>query len=259
MMTSRDIILARCSLLVFCLTVGALSPVAAAPDVFRLSAPVDYFRGPSISALTKADALRLLDVPVRLGADVGSIRYVRAGRPDRSVATCRQFAAAARDGYSFTTNFENKMAGFFVRACGLLDAVQRARPARRSFVDSPRVGVGNLDRISSAVLPGFPSDSAVESAADRTRRERRSIAGFVRDHQCRVTMAAKLELRLRCDDMEFVLQELLRADVDGDGFDDIVVLPYAASHAGTFSYTAPVVFLSQTAPKTLLVPKPLSP
>jgi hypothetical protein len=220
---------------------------------FSLPAPLTFFKAAPVRMLTKAQAERLRDVPVRFGADIDGVRYVKKGRPDRTVATCRQFDAAERDGYEFTSNFDNKMSGFLVRACGLLDAVISARPAVHSFVDSPRVGVGDIGSISSAVLPAFPWESDDETA----RRARRSIAELVREQRCTVTERTSLELRIRCGNMLLALEELLRADIDDDGYQDILVSPYIGALDGTFSYTAPDVYLTRTSPHALLIPHPV--
>lgn len=240
-----------------CATAGAPSG-AAGTVAFALPAPLTFFVAAPVRSLTKADAQRLLDVPVRFGAQIKGVRYAKDGKPDRTVATCRQYAAAERDGYDVIDNFDNEMSGFLTRACGLVDAVMRARPARRSFVDAPRVGVSDLGVVSSAVFPEFPWEPANPSAQDRARRKRRSIAQLVRQEHCSIMKATKLDLQVRCHDMLLAVQELVRADVDGDGLQDILVSPYIRALRGTFSYTAPDVYLSRTSPRALLIPHPLA-
>jgi hypothetical protein len=226
---------------------------ASTADVqFVLSAPVSFFGSAPIRGLGKTEASRLLDAPVD-GA--GSVRYIRDGRPERRVATCREFGAAQRDGFDPATNTDNKLAGFFERACGLLLAVRLARRATKSFVD--QVTMSDIAALSSAALPGLPWEPARPAPAARAGRRRISVATFIRRQGCKVVWAKPLELRLRCADMMLALQELFRADVDGDGIQDIVISPSVWSTDGTFSYTGADEVLTRTSAHGLLLTHPL--
>jgi hypothetical protein len=229
----------------------SLGSVAAVP----LPAPLTYFQAPAVTRLTPQQARHLLDVPVRFGADIAGVRMTRDGQPARRVATCRQYETAEMNGFEPDTNFNLVMMGFLVRACGLLDAVMHARPARHSFV----VGVRDVDQISSAVLPGTPWEPAQPSPQEQRLRERTSIATFIRQNGCRITTATALELQIRCDDLLYALTELVRADITGNGVESIVVAPYLRSMTGTFAYPAPVVALSRTSRSALLLPAPIPP
>jgi hypothetical protein len=232
-------------------------PAVARPPAFVLSAPMMLFDNGPTRQLTKAEAQRRLDVPVRTGAGADGVRYSKQGAPDRIIVTCRQFAAANHDGYDPATNVDNVFSAFFERACGLLHAIARARPATRSYVDAPRVGVGDAQRLSSTVLPGLPWEPAHETSQERARRERTSVATFVREEHCTITTATRLDLRVRCADELIDVEELMRADVNGDGLQDIVVSPSIRSLDGTFSYTEPDVALSRSSAHGLLVPHPI--
>lgn len=233
--------------------------LAAVAAALPLPGPLTFFAAPPVRALTPVQARTLYDLPVRFGDGGAGPTYVKTGKPNRRVATCRQFETAESAGFEPATNFDIVMSGFLVRACGLLDAAVRAQPARRSFVDAPRVGVRDIDRISLAALPPAPWEPARPSATDERRREHTSIGAFARAHGCRVTVATATELQLRCGDVLYALTELLRADVDGDGVASIVVAPYLRSMTGTFAYPAPVVALSRTSRTALLVPSAVTP
>lgn len=215
--------------------------------------PVTYWRGAPFRRLTRTEAERLEDVPVRFGADVPGVRYAKDGEPDRTVTTCRQYAAALRDGYAWTNNFENKMAGFLTRACGLLDAALRVRPARRSSIASPRAGVASLDAVSAEALPGFGE----ETNAEHARLRGVSLRRYVREHGCRIALAAASELQIACADATFQLVELLRGDVLGDGTEQIAVSAYVGADGGTFSSVLPAFLLTRRSDAELLAPVPL--
>lgn len=241
----------------FLSSVGTLKALLVAAAI-ALPAPLTYFQAPAVTQLTPQRAQQLFDVPVR-GADIPGVHMVRDGRPDRNAATCRQYETAVTAGFEPQSNFDLVQSGFLVRACGLLDAATRARPARRNFVDAPRVGVRDVNQISSAVLPGAPWEPAHLTRQEEQRRERTSIGAFIRANGCRITIATSTELQFHCDDLLYALTELLRADVDGSGRQSIVVAPYMRSLTGTFAYPAPVVALSRTSTHALLVPAAVAP
>ena len=231
----------------------------ASPAAISLPAPLTYFEAPAVTRLTPRQAQHLLDVPVRFAADIAGVRMVHDGLPAQRVATCRQYETAEMHGFEPDTNFDLVMTGFLVRACGLLDAVTRARPARRSFVENPRVGVRDVEQISSAALPPAPWDPAKPTPQQERLRERTSIATFIHRNGCRITTATPVELDLRCGDLLYALTELLRADVSDDGVESIVVAPYLRSMTGTFAFPAPVIALSRAARTTLLMPVAIPP
>jgi hypothetical protein len=224
-----------------------------------LSGLLAYFQAPPVRALSPAQAQKLYDVRVRFGDGGHGPTYVKRGRPNRRVATCRQYETAQLDGFEPATNFDIAMSGFLVRACGLLDAAAKAQPARRSFVDAPRVGVRDIDQISLAALPREPSGPARLTTAEEQRRERTSIGAYARANHCRVTVATANELQLRCGDWLYALTELFRADIDGDGVASIVVAPYLRSMTGTLVDPEPVIGLSRTSRSALLVPAAITP
>lgn len=231
----------------------------SAPAAVRLPVALTYFHAPPVTLLDAARARALYAVPVVFGADIRGVRYVKSGRPDRTVATCRQYETAVRDGFGPETNFDIVMTGFLVRACGLLDAAVRARPPRRSFVDDPHVGLANIDQISSAALPLAPWEPAAPSPQAVRERQRRSVGAFVRAEHCRVQTPNPLELRIVCGDLLYSLTELLRADVDAGGTESIVVAPYMRSLSGTLADPEPVVALTRTSRRALLVPHAVPP
>jgi hypothetical protein len=231
----------------------------ASPAAISLSAPLTYFQAPAVTRLTPRQAQHLLDVPVRFGADIAGVRMVHPARPAQHVATCRQYETAEMHGFEPDTNFDLVMTGFLVRACGLLDAATRARPARRSFIESPRAGVRDVEQISSAALPPAPWDPAKPTPQQERNRGRTSIATFIRRNGCRITAATPVELQLRCGDLLYALTELFRADVDGAGVESIVVAPYLRSMSGTFAYPAPVIALSRSVGSALLMPVAIPP
>lgn len=241
------------------LLAAALLAAATPAAAIHLAQPLTYFRTPPVRTLTPLQAQRLYDVPVVFGDGGAGPVYVKDGRPNRTAGTCRAFEQAQRDGFEPQANVDIVMSGFLVRACGLLDAVSRARPARRSTIDRPRVGVRDIDQIASSALPGAPWDPAHPSPAEQRRRDRTSVAAFVRANHCRVTVATTVELQFRCDDLLYALTELVRADVGVDGTESLVVAPYIRSMTGTFAYPPPVEALTRTSAHGLLLPSTITP
>jgi hypothetical protein len=223
--------------------------------VFPLPQPLTDFGAP-VATLTRAQAEALRAEPIGgLTPHTGFV-YVKDGKPNRIVVTCRDLAAANRDGYGWENNAVNKTSQFMTVDCGLLDAVIAAHPKGAARTQPP-ISLARTDRISMAALASIPAEAAAPAPAELARRDHRSIAQFARDRHCTITKATVGELRLECDGWLLALTTVLQADIDGTGRDDLVVSPYVGSLQGSFSYVGPDLILSQRGTNPLYVPRDL--
>jgi hypothetical protein len=232
-----------------------IAALATGEPVFPLPRPLTDF-GTPIANLTRTQALALRDRPMAGLTATTGFPFVKDGKQNRIVTSCRSLDAANRDGYAPQDNAVNKTSQYMTVTCGLLDAVIAAHPRAAGRTQAP-IGLDRLDRISMAALPAFPSEENVPSPAALARRDRRSIAQFARDEHCTVTEASTLELRLKCNGYLLALTTVLQADLDGDGRDDLVVSPYIASLEGSFSYAGDDLILARRAAGALFVPREL--
>ena len=123
---------------------------------FRLATGIELLDGTQIDDLRASEVELLLDLPVKLGADLSEgLLMEREDSVTLNVRTCREYQHAIAKGYYTSTTFAIKMESLFMRTLGVLEAVRACRPAARSYIRDPRLGICDLDHLPSAILPLF--------------------------------------------------------------------------------------------------------
>jgi hypothetical protein len=144
--------------------------------------------------------------------------------------SCQEWAQARVLGLNSNLNtYERTMESFFMGACSFLYALKDARPAKRSFIASPKAGLSNLDLLPDNVLESLSGEGADEIDNLTARRVR--ISQLVGRREIKVTHKTDTSLALDYDFnpetsiyySRIVLDERARADFDGDGIEDIFV------------------------------------
>lgn len=188
--------------------------------------------------LSASEALELLDEPIlpRLhGLEV--LRMVKASEQDgpvREVRTCREWATALRQGYGPKTNYDIKEQAFFLRAYAFLRAILAAAPADTSFIRRPEVGVGDLALLPIMLLPHLSGDEERElRSLDKAGMTIRDLASCGR---ITINERGRHSLNLTFDGMGVNYWEILRADLNSDGIEDILVDSYSHAIGGTLGY-----------------------
>ena len=127
---------------------------------------------------------------------------------------------------------EPKMEPFLSAADAILDAVAHAQIASVSYVSNPFVGVADLHLLSKDVLPriGPGDEEAIAAIAEPSLRE------LSRARKLLVVDVSSTRLQLEWEYSGAVLAELLRADLDGDGAEEILIQYYTHAVGGTLGY-----------------------
>ena len=162
--------------------------------------------------------------------------YAEGKLPAFSCQEWAQSRAVGLDG-SFNT-YERTMESFFIDTCSILFAMKDAKPAKRSFLANPRVGLSNFNLLPVSVLSSLSGDAEVDKLA--AKGVRISNAG----REVKVLHKTKDSARFQYDFdpetkkyySELYLEEKGRADFDGDGIEDIFVSSAEYATEGTFRY-----------------------
>ncbi len=159
-------------------------------------------------------------------------------------ANCVEFIAARKAGLWPLTQFDINCYGMADRNCGMLTAIETASFAPESVLRYPRVTCRNLDRWSSAWVRqnwiefDDPEDSAM---FDRCA----TIADLMAEGIC--VVADQDEWRVAIEPargLAVSISELFRADLDGDGDEEILVFdltyaPHGSLRAGSVRIAKP--------------------
>jgi hypothetical protein len=208
-----------------------LSTASPAADAsFLLTTGIELLDGIQISELRPSEMQLLLDVPVKLGADLPEgLKLEKDDGTSLNVRTCREYRDAVANRYYAATNFAMKMEAFFTRTLGVLEALGACRPAAQSYIRRPRLGICDLERLPSSLLPFFD----ITEEARQNLRTHPTVGSLVAGGVARVTSVSSCEVEVLFAGTFIRLREILRADLDGDGIEDILVSLYIRADGGT--------------------------
>jgi hypothetical protein len=158
-----------------------------------------------------------------LGRDSGEETHVR---------TCVEYEAALRAGFYARTTFEIKMSVFFEHQCGLLAALARATLPLSSHVSEPRVGLPDLHLLPFALFPDVGENQEPDAVTDLSSYQQKVDAGVLLVKRVGTNLLNIEEV----EGMGQHLVEVVRADFDGDGLEDILVFEYCYATHGTLGF-----------------------
>lgn len=155
------------------------------------------------------------------------------------VRTCREWAEAVLDGYYALTTYDIKEETFFKKVYALIIALARARVPKYRFISDQRVSIANFDLLPVTLLPALSSDSLEE--LQRFESDGVHMPDLIAQGRVRVVSSSPLSLTLHYDYMGLYLNEILRADLNDDGVEDLLLASYEWALEGTFGAGGTVV------------------
>jgi hypothetical protein len=239
-----------------------LAAAAAGEDLVRLTSDVEIFEGVPVDQLRPSAVEELLNKPVKLGMEPPEALPLRNDEGDTvEVRTVREYRAARAAGCYSNSTRDMKMEACFITASGVLDALAACRPSSQSFLRTPRVGVCDIHLLPSSVLITYGEEDGEER--DRLIAEYPTVAQLVRADQAQIAWVDSSFISIEFLSIRTSLQEVLRADVDGDGIEDLLTAVSFNAVGGTLGAgTEPIALArkSFTEPFVLtkLIPIPLS-
>lgn len=230
------------------------------PDTpIRLLKSIQFLENIALTELRPSEAERLLDLPVLTGAGANlpdGIEFVKKnGSEILNVRTSREYRDARANGYYARNNFFHKMGAFFAETLGVLTAMQACRPAERSFIRDPRVGLSDIDLLPSSLLFAWGQD---EGAQDLVRSHE-TIGALVRMGHAKIVSVASHQLEVEFGNVYTHVREILRSDLDGDGYEEILIFKYVAAVGGTFGHGFDPYPLARRGPNDLFCPTEVVP
>ncbi|MDB5580294.1 MAG: hypothetical protein JWR80_5470 [Bradyrhizobium sp.] len=187
-----------------------------------------------VTLLNAALARDLMAKPFALGG--GSIDEVVLRDDDGNEAICAncvEFLAAQQKGYWPDTQFDINCCDMAHRNCAMLAALKTATFAPISAIRYPRVTCRNLDRWSSAWVRQVWIEFDAEKDGPLFNRCP-TIAHLVAEGACTVIEQDDWRVVIElAGGFGLALSELFRADLDGDGEEEILVFDLLYATGGT--------------------------
>ena len=181
---------------------------------FELVTPIKFADGSEKTSFTKSEIEALRDLPIDMGGSKFNATLGNNG-DRRTPRTCREYDAAILAGYTPVSNADIGLAAFFKYPCGTLQLLKRATRPKRSFLPQ------ELFDLKLLPLKLFPI------VTDYEQRYGRDIEGETYHDQAEKGELQVIEQtphRFGCKDdgLKQYLTEVVRADFNGDGTEDIL-------------------------------------
>lgn len=198
--------------------------------------------------LTPQSTEGMLDRPVLIGSSpsIDGIEFVNGRDETISVRTCREYRAAIEASFFARTTFALKMEGYFKVISAVLSVARSARVPQVSYIQNPRLGVSDLYLLPKDILPWIDPDfeEMLKSMRERTLQE------LALASEISILDVSTNSLRIGFADAGASIRELLRADIDGDGIEEILVEHYTFAIGGTFGASS-IGMLKRTSSNSL--------
>jgi hypothetical protein len=186
--------------------------------------------------LSSTDIDLLYDRPIlpRLNGldELTMIRETAAGKDVITVRSCREWAEAVRRGYFTCSTYDIKEETLFKRVYALVVALALAKVPKHRFISDSRVSVANFDLLPVNLLPALSTDGVEE--LQRFKSEGVGIPDLIEQGRVKIVSSSPLSLVLHYDYMGLLINEILRADLNGDGVEDLLIGCYQWAIGGTY-------------------------
>lgn len=228
-----------------------------APEViFHLRVPLRFADGREVKSITKSeiDGLRELRVSFGANVDIESVRLTNETDDEMKVRTCREYDAGLKRGYSPANNMQRKLASFFKYPCAVLKALEIASVAEESFITD--VGVANVELLPFTVFPvigEYKSRQAFAKDLQTTYQQKIEIGELV------IRESTEHVLKIEYEGVVQSLREIVRADFNNDGLEDVLVSEGNWVIQGSFSDYGIIVLTRKSLTGKFEVARPLDP
>ncbi|WP_179953979.1 HNH endonuclease [Denitrobaculum tricleocarpae] len=215
--------------------------------VFRLSSVFKLFGDAPLRDISKSDYKHYLNTKISLPPEMeNGLRLISQGGKEVYVTTLQEFQEAVDNSFYAYSNFEMSVEfQSFKRPLALLQTIKAAKVPEKSFIDNPRIGLSDISLLPATLL--FLTEDMTNDPAFAGQREElkgRSIQDLVSSGDARVTRVGANSIGIDYDGGRTFMFELMRADVTGDGIQDMVIHWGAGVHGGTYG-TASVLVLTR--------------
>ena len=132
------------------------------------------------------------------------------------VETCQQYTNAIHQGAVALTSADMAMDSWFRRAAGTLQFIEKAQPSSHSLPDN------FLSLLPVSLLGWHGSDEEAQIKQDT--RKGITLKDYARSGKVRKLKHQGHDISFQTEGQDFWIEELARGDVDGDGFEDALIL-----------------------------------
>ena len=220
--------------------------------IFELIESMKFADGTEVKSITKDDIDALRNRPIRLGENDHFDGVMLTNEKDEKIhaRTCREYDSAIKRGYDTYTTFDIKMSVWFKHHCGLLNALEGAAVPQQSYISNPKVGITNLDLIPFSLFPNLSGDEIDLGATFEKKVRNGELIVIEKDQNVLTTEGIG---------MGQLLREVVRADFNTDGIEDILLFEYHYATQGTLGFGGVIVLTRKSVDGKFEVVRPPNP
>jgi len=213
-----------------------LANYSEAENKFELLITLPFLDSELRGFLSSTDVDSLYERPIlpRLyGLDKLAMGRDTSSGPEKIYAhNCREWVEATRGGYYPLTTYDIKEEAFFKNVYALVVGLAQAKVPKNSFISDAKVSISNFDLLPVSLLPIISGDDFGE--LKRFESEGIGILELIDIGKVKIISCPPMSLTLQYNYMALYLDEVLRADLNGDGFEDMLIRRYVRALGGTF-------------------------
>ena len=226
--------------------------------IFHLREGIKFADGAEVKSIAKDEIDGLRDLPVSFGENqsIESVRLQKKKGDAIEVRTCREYDAALKLGYSPANNMERKLSSFFKYPCALLNALEIASVAEKSFITDAEVGIVNVELLPFSL---FPHIGEYKSRQEFARDLQTTYQQKIETGALVVREKTEHVLEIEFEGLVQSLQEIVRADFNNDGIEDVLVDEAHWVTQGTYSSYGIIVLTRKSMTGKFEVVRPLDP
>ena len=206
---------------------------------FQLIENIQFADGTTVESIAKDEIDTLRDLPIRLGENdhIDGVTLTKTRDDKVYVRTCREYDDALKQDYYPSSNFDVKMSFFFKHPCGLLNALKKADLPKQKFISDAKVSILNLELL--------PFEMFTENLARKSSWDERDLETTYQDkidnQELVITEKSQNVFHVEGFGMGQMLKEMVRADFNNDGIEDVLLFEYHHVTKGTFAYGGIIV------------------
>ena len=211
----------------------------ASKVTFQLIESIQFADGTTVESIAKDEIDTLRDLPIRLGENdhIDGVTLTKTRDDKVYVQTCREYDSARKRGYYPSSTFDITMASFFKFPCGLLNALEKASSPKQKFISDAKASILNLELLPFGI---FPDNLAEKSSWDERDLET-TYQDKIDNQKLVVTEKNQNVLGIEGFGMSQRLREIVRADFNNDGIEDVLVFEAHSVKKGTYRYAGIIV------------------
>ena len=190
------------------------------------------------ACLSSESLKKLMDKPFTLaGMSALKVSHPENVAEQATVSTCSEYAVYHADGWFALSQRDMEKEVRIQRQCGVLTILASAKQASTSYLKEDD-GLHQLERLPQSFLLRFgdTEDGDEQGLWQRVKLSLlnfQTVQGLVDDGDCHVKETTPKDVRLTYDNIDAVYRELARADIDGNGTEDLLVSAVAKPVGGS--------------------------